>query len=62
MQFVGTELEISPSMIKEDPTLQQHFKLMLNASIGKFGQHSQSTITKFVQTQVRQIEFDVKKF
>ncbi len=52
MKFSGTELEILPSMVKEDEGLREHFKLMLNASIGKFGQQDKRTKTKFVQTQV----------
>ncbi len=52
MKFTGTDLEILPNMVKEDTGLREHFKLMLNASIGKFGQHTQPTKTRFVQTQV----------
>ncbi len=53
MNFTGTKLELEPNMVKEDNSLREHFKLMLNASIGKFGQHARPTTTKFIQTQVR---------
>ncbi len=52
MKFTGTDLEIDPNMIEEDEVLREHFKLMLNSSIGKFGQHTRSNATKFIQTQV----------
>ncbi len=53
MKFEGTELQLHPSIIEEDNLLREHFKLMLNSSIGKFAQQTPPTTTKFVQTQVR---------
>ncbi len=52
MKFIGSGLELDPNMIQEEDTLREHFKLMLNASIGKFAQNVRPTTTKFIQTQV----------
>ncbi len=57
MGFDKTNMELSPSTIKEDNFLREHFKLMLNCGIGKFGQHHETSETHFAQSQVNKILF-----
>ncbi len=48
LQFFKTPLELKPSDFEENPRLREHFKLMLNAGLGKLAQRKKKSKNFFV--------------
>ena len=60
MNFKDTELELKPNTLQHDSCLREHFKMLLNSSLGKFSQKQQTFNSVFINSQVRTIVFIVQ--
>ena len=51
MGFISQNLKLSPNNVEHNPRLRSHYKLLLNAIIGRFAMKNDKPITKYVHSQ-----------